>query len=498
MAQKKQGKKDDAVGEWMVVGKRSRKPYRRPDNQPPTASTPTKMTSGSRYGPLEIEPSPSPMDVGPLEPPQVTQVGHTSLPRSKPKSSPASCSPKQLSTNRKAQAHKPSSTQSKPYTKRPPLKDISNNPTNLKSNPINPVTTTANPLHPVPTSLPASVNTPTASASTSPAQPKIILQRNSQTPPKLSHSAIVLEEACHKIIFPKSFQGDKNSLLPTVTPPTSITSSNPSPLPVAHTKPPDPGEHLVPGAPQALDFSAMECSGTGSKREECVMPSTKVINMTLETETEELCRSNHPSIVAIVEPRISGVKADHVIHRLPFSNSHRVEARGFAGGIWLLWEESRVQISILFNHPQLIHTRVTYQNDSFLFTAIYGSPQECWRKYLWSNLEALAASINEPWVLGGDFNSVLSGVERRNNFGRQGVANKLFVNCLSNTNLLDLGFTGCKFTWKSGSKKARLDRFVCNTAWRVKNPEVTVFHLARTGSDHNPLLLRAGAPPSSL
>ncbi|KAJ4833138.1 hypothetical protein Tsubulata_006247 [Turnera subulata] len=174
----------------------------------------------------------------------------------------------------------------------------------------------------------------------------------------------------------------------------------------------------------------------------------------------DFCRNNKPDLLVILEPRISGKRADYVIKKLGFSNSHRVEARGFAGGIWLLWDESRVQVSILFNHPQFIHTRVSDLDHSFLFTAIYASPQECWRKFLWSNLAALASSISEPWILGGDFNAVLSGLKRKNNFGRQGLANKLFLDSMADKNLLDLGFSGYKCTWKSGSKRARLDRFI--------------------------------------
>lgn len=62
------------------------------------------------------------------------------------------------------------------------------------------------------------------------------------------------------------------------------------------------------------------------------------------------------------------------------------------------------------------------------------------------------------------------------------------------TGLLDMGFVGCAFTWlckrRNGSViHERLDRAVCNPNWRNLFPDVTVYRLARTRSDHCPLLL---------
>ncbi|KAJ4831613.1 hypothetical protein Tsubulata_014831 [Turnera subulata] len=209
----------------------------------------------------------------------------------------------------------------------------------------------------------------------------------------------------------------------------------------------------------------------------------------------DLRRDHKPEVMAIFEPRISGRKAEQVIQKLRFPNSHRIEARGFAGGIWLLWDESRVQVSVLFNHPQLMHVRIEDVHSSFLFTAVYGCPQEGWRRCLWRNLEALAATIDEPWLVAGDFNAVVEGSERLTRLGRPGQANALFVDCLLQTNLLDLGFVGNRFTWKSGNQYARLDRFLSNSTWRTHFAEASVYHLPRVGSDHCPVLIRTGPSP---
>ncbi|MBA0551780.1 hypothetical protein Golob_022646, partial [Gossypium lobatum] len=47
-----------------------------------------------------------------------------------------------------------------------------------------------------------------------------------------------------------------------------------------------------------------------------------------------------PDIVSLLKPRVSGAKADNIIAKLGFQHSHRVEAIGFFGGIWLGWKDS--------------------------------------------------------------------------------------------------------------------------------------------------------------
>lgn len=60
-----------------------------------------------------------------------------------------------------------------------------------------------------------------------------------------------------------------------------------------------------------------------------------------------------PNIVSLIEPRVSGVKADNVITKLGFQHSHRVKAIGYSRGIWLGWKDM-VNIEIIQSHPQFI------------------------------------------------------------------------------------------------------------------------------------------------
>lgn len=157
-------------------------------------------------------------------------------------------------------------------------------------------------------------------------------------------------------------------------------------------------------------------------------------------------------IFVLVEPRISGSQADKVIKKLGFQHSHRVEASGFSGGIWILWS-AKVSIKILVNQVQFIHMEVTWldNNSNFLFTAIYGSPQKQYRQFLWHDLDQIASSLSGPWLLVGDFNAILNQEERQGGSLRRNHGCGLFNNFLHSNGLLDLGSHGPKFTWRMGS-----------------------------------------------
>ncbi|KAL4302835.1 hypothetical protein GQ457_10G004410 [Hibiscus cannabinus] len=56
-----------------------------------------------------------------------------------------------------------------------------------------------------------------------------------------------------------------------------------------------------------------------------------------------------PKVVALFEPRVSGQKANNIVSRLGSPHSFRIEAHGFARGIWLFWEESIMVELLLMN-----------------------------------------------------------------------------------------------------------------------------------------------------
>ncbi|KAL4353283.1 hypothetical protein GQ457_06G010470 [Hibiscus cannabinus] len=222
------------------------------------------------------------------------------------------------------------------------------------------------------------------------------------------------------------------------------------------------------------------------------------MTVSVEDDTEDLhgralvqryCRSffreHHPRIVAIFEPRISGTKADKVIAKLGFPSSFRVEAHGFSGGVWLLWDHS-VQLEVTHIANQFVHGRFLEEGGSVWvhFTAVYASPHNCFRRHIWEQLMQLDPGEAVPWIIGGDFNAIAHSDERRGGSSSVSGVSRLFVEFLCSSGLIDLGFTGPAFTWNRGNLYQRLDRCLVNTVWSSIFPNGYVAHLDRLGSDH--------------
>ncbi|KAJ1441621.1 Zinc finger, CCHC-type [Sesbania bispinosa] len=113
------------------------------------------------------------------------------------------------------------------------------------------------------------------------------------------------------------------------------------------------------------------------------------------------------------------------------------------GGIWVLWKEDICQIQIMEDSAQFIHIKVSPHDGShaWLLTCVYASPQPANREALWCQLESLVASIQEGWVLVGDFNSYVSSEEKFGGAAANFPLMHRFRDMIDNCSLPDLGFT---------------------------------------------------------
>ncbi|KAH1090331.1 hypothetical protein J1N35_017588 [Gossypium stocksii] len=196
-----------------------------------------------------------------------------------------------------------------------------------------------------------------------------------------------------------------------------------------------------------------------------------------------------PDIVSLLETRVSGAKADNIIAKLGFQYSHRVEAIGYSGGIWIGWKDT-VRLEVICSHPQNILTRI-WQFPSvhpIFITFVYGSPNRKIRQVLWKDLRKSKLVGQIPWMVISDFNAILSSSEK---FGgvSKGKRCPFFGDFVDSSKLHDLSFSGPPFTWHRGTLFERLDRALGNEAWIRNFLNCMVYHLPKVKSDHRPLLL---------
>ena len=120
---------------------------------------------------------------------------------------------------------------------------------------------------------------------------------------------------------------------------------------------------------------------------------------------------------------------------------------------------------MLLPEKQLIHCCVTGQDGfSWFFTPCYGRPQRIMREDMWKTLIDLCPSIKAPWLVAGDFNSILFSHEIMGAMSDRRACSS-FRDCVARCNFLDVGFQVPAFTWKRGNLRERLDRALFNEEW---------------------------------
>lgn len=75
-----------------------------------------------------------------------------------------------------------------------------------------------------------------------------------------------------------------------------------------------------------------------------------------------------------------------------------VEARGFSGGIWILWNKNDISISAIQSREHFLHVE-TFDNLSnpWLLIVVYASPRVAERVELWDNILNISYTINSDW-----------------------------------------------------------------------------------------------------
>ncbi|GMI69843.1 hypothetical protein HRI_000653600 [Hibiscus trionum] len=157
-------------------------------------------------------------------------------------------------------------------------------------------------------------------------------------------------------------------------------------------------------------------------------------------------------------------------------------------------------IDLLSYSDRFIHTYITCNSSSFYFTGIHGFSETCNKPKTWELIDSLNINNDHPWLIGGDFNEILSDNEKQGGCRRPRSQINNFRNCLFRNNLFYCKPTTGWFTWsKTGPKTPslfeRLDRFVGNMAWKASFPNYNIISDFDAKSYHCFLLLNTELLP---
>ncbi|KAL0437767.1 UNVERIFIED_CONTAM: hypothetical protein Sradi_0484600 [Sesamum radiatum] len=107
--------------------------------------------------------------------------------------------------------------------------------------------------------------------------------------------------------------------------------------------------------------------------------------------------------------------------------------------------------------PQFVYCSVHIRSLHIhvLLTVVYGVNDMVGRRELWGDLVRLSHVVAEPWVVGGDFNTVVDTSEVCGHSGDVGGVAEEFQGCLRDTGLIALPMQGEWFTWHNCSRDSR-------------------------------------------
>ncbi|KAJ8443336.1 hypothetical protein Cgig2_015817 [Carnegiea gigantea] len=109
---------------------------------------------------------------------------------------------------------------------------------------------------------------------------------------------------------------------------------------------------------------------------------------------KEHIRMQHPQIIMLLETHISGSRAETVCNNIEFRGRLLMEARGYQGRIWILWQDSAIQLDILEDHEQFVTVEVLSGGiRQWFFTAVYANPHPSNQEELWNRLDSWASRI---------------------------------------------------------------------------------------------------------
>lgn len=209
----------------------------------------------------------------------------------------------------------------------------------------------------------------------------------------------------------------------------------------------------------------------------------------------DMTRTYKPDLYILIDTRLSGDRATFAISSLSYERYMKVDALGFIGGIWVLWNPSNMIIEPITIAFHEIYLKLQVNSFTFLLTAIYTPPNFYHRKQLWEELSYLSNFIPIPWLVIGDFNDISMASEQFGGHPPSQQKMNTFNNFLNKENLLDLGFSGPKYTWTNCRERdsiirTRIDRAYATASWLALFSDAKITHLPRLTLDHCPILLK--------
>ncbi|KAG8655626.1 hypothetical protein MANES_04G060201v8 [Manihot esculenta] len=110
-----------------------------------------------------------------------------------------------------------------------------------------------------------------------------------------------------------------------------------------------------------------------------------------------------------------------------------------------------------------------FEGHKFFWSIVYGCNIGQERRRLWEAILQIVEGMENPWIVQGDFNAILSNQERSGD-AEVDSSSEDFKECIMSAALSEMRTRGCYFTWTNNQLGPariwqKLDRCLVNMAW---------------------------------
>ncbi|KAL0455540.1 UNVERIFIED_CONTAM: hypothetical protein Slati_0893200 [Sesamum latifolium] len=157
-----------------------------------------------------------------------------------------------------------------------------------------------------------------------------------------------------------------------------------------------------------------------------------------QVSVSSLASEHRLYFIALLETRVSIGNVARVQRGLLPRWNWYVDYTGPGNQIWLAWDNDLLGVDVLDMGHQFVHCDVfiRYLHVHVFITIVYGVNDVVGRRLLWGDLGRISLTVGDvPWLVGGDFNTVLDDSEVCGQSGDISGAAEEFKGCMRDTGM---------------------------------------------------------------
>ncbi|KAJ0955349.1 putative RNA-directed DNA polymerase [Helianthus annuus] len=218
-----------------------------------------------------------------------------------------------------------------------------------------------------------------------------------------------------------------------------------------------------------------------------------------QKEVRQVINENHLQVCAILETHVDVSNVPDVCRKVCSNWQWHSNANSCVGGTRIMvgWDDQKVDVMILAQTNQVIHTQIIFKLDkkSFFCSFVYAENHYRGRRMLWDDLRGHHSFMrSKPWVLMGDFNATLAFDDTYTGSSMTNIGMREFKDCVNEIDVFDINNSGFHYTWTNKQKSGKnifrkLDRVLGNVHFTDVFPNAGARFMPFKISDHTPCVL---------